>query len=255
LHSSSYLNQKENLEQQNSITVIGSGQSAAEIFFDLLQNMPAGSPKQLNWMTRSKSFFPMDYSKLALELTSPDYISYFYDLPEHKKTEVLRSQNTLYKGINFSLIDRIYDKIYELAEDFGALPVQLLTNMELMNVVQKDEKYYLDFFHLQQEKPFQFSSDAIILATGYKNTYPEFFNSVKERICWKDNGELDIAFNYSIDVNRSEIFVQNAELLTHGFNAPDLGMGPHRNAIIINTILGNEYYVTEKNVAFQEFGV
>ncbi|HET7118869.1 MAG TPA: SidA/IucD/PvdA family monooxygenase, partial [Hanamia sp.] len=254
-HSSSYLCQKENLAQKNSVVVIGSGQSAAEIFFDLLQKVSGDSQKQLSWVTRSKGFFPMDYSKLALELTSPDYIKHFYHLQEHKKTEVLQSQSMLYKGINFSLIDRIYDRMYELAEDFGEIPVRLLTNTELRNVTQKNGKYLLDFFHLHQEKHYQQSADIVIFATGYQNTFPDFFAPVKERICWKDNGDLDIAFNYSIDVNGSEIFVQNAELLTHGFNAPDLGMGPHRNAIIINSILGYEYYQVEKNVAFQDFGV
>lgn len=254
-HSSSYLYQKENVSQQNSIVVIGSGQSAAEIFFDQLQNLPDNPSKELTWVTRSKGFFPMDYSKLALEMTSSDYINHFYYLPEHKKTEVLQSQNTLYKGINFSLIDRIYDRMYELAEEFGEIPVRLLTNMELRNVKEKDGNYLLDFSHLQQEKHCQRSTDIVILATGYQNAFPNFFAPVKERICWKDNGDLDIAFNYSIDTNRSEIFVQNAELLTHGFNAPDLGMGPHRNAIIINTILGFEYYQVEEHVAFQDFGV
>jgi hypothetical protein len=38
---------------------------------------------------------------------------------------------------------------------------------------------------------------------------------------------------------------------THGFNAPDLGMGPYRNAIILNTILGYEYFPLEKDVPFQ----
>jgi lysine N6-hydroxylase len=254
-HSSSYLYQKENLAQQDSVVVIGSGQSAAEIFFDLLQNVSGDSPKELTWITRSKGFFPMDYSKLALELTSPDYINHFYNLPEHKKSEVLQSQSMLYKGINFSLIDRIYDKMYELAEESGEIPVRLLTNMVLRNVTEKNEKFLLDFFHLQQEKHYHQFANIVILATGYQNAFPNFFDAIKNRICWKDNGDLDIAFNYSIDTNRSEIFVQNAELLTHGFNAPDLGMGPHRNAIIINSILGYEYYVTEKNVAFQEFGI
>ncbi|HET7115477.1 MAG TPA: SidA/IucD/PvdA family monooxygenase [Hanamia sp.] len=254
-HSASYLYQKENLAQQNAVTVIGSGQSAAEIFFDLLQNVSGDSKKQLSWVTRSKGFSPMDYSKLALELTSPDYIKHFYHLPEHKKTEVLQSQSMLYKGINFSLIDRIYDRMYELAEDFGEIPARLLTNMELRNVTEKNGKYLLDFFHLHQEKHYRQSTDIVILATGYQNTFPDFFAPVEERICWKNNGDIDIAFNYSIDVNRSEIFVQNAELLTHGFNAPDLGMGPHRNAIIINSIMGYEYYQVEKNVAFQNFGV
>lgn len=254
-HSSSYLYHKENLVQQKSVAVIGSGQSAAEIFFDLLQYISSVTDKELMWITRSNGFFPMDYSKLALEMTSPDYITYFYHLPEHRKRDVLQSQSMLYKGINFSLIDRIYDKMYELAEDFGEIPVRLLTNVELRNLTGENGKYLLDFFHVQQGKYYQQYADIVILATGYQNTTPDFFSTVRERICWKDNGELDVAFNYSIDENRSEIFVQNAEQLTHGFNAPDLGMGPHRNAIIINSILGYEFYQTERDIAFQDFGV
>lgn len=254
-HSSSYLCQKEDLAQQDSVVVVGSGQSAAEIFFDLLQNIPAGSSKQLSWITRSKGFLPMDYSKFSLEMTSPDYISHFYYLPGHKKAEVLQRQDMLYKGINFSLIDRIYDRLYELAEEFGAMPVTLLTNMELRNVTHEQKGYLLDFFHSEKEKQCLKYADAVILATGYQSAFPLFFGPVKERICWKENGDLDIAFNYSIDTSRSGIFVQNAELLTHGFNAPDLGMGPHRNAVIINSILGYGYYQVEKNVAFQSFGV
>ncbi len=254
-HSSSYLHHKENIAQQESVAVIGSGQSAAEIFFDLLQYISPDSDKELIWITRSRGFFPMDYSKIALEMTSPDYISYFYNLPEHRKRDVLQSQSMLYKGINFSLIDRIYDKMYELAEDFGEIPVRLLTNVELKNLNGENGKYLLDFFHVQQGKYYQQYADIVILATGYQSTTPDFFSTVKERICWKNNGELDVAFNYSIDENRSEIFVQNAEILTHGFNAPDLGMGPHRNAIIINSILGYEFYQTERDIAFQDFGV
>lgn len=254
-HSSSFLCHKESLLEKDSVVIIGSGQSAAEIFYDLLQSLPAHSPKQLSWITRSKRFFPMDYSKLSLEMTSPDYISYFYHLPEHKKADVLYSQDMLYKGINFSLLSRIYDRLYELSEEMGEVPVKLLTNMELQNITQEKERYLLDFFQVEQEKCYRQAADAVIFATGYQSTPCKFYEPVKERIRWKANGELDINFNYSIDVNGDEIFVQNAELLTHGFNAPDLGMGPHRNAIIINSILGYEYYVTEKNVAFQEFGV
>lgn len=254
-HSSSYLNHKESLLKKNSVVIIGSGQSAAEIFYDLLQSMPVQFSKQLSWITRSKRFYPMDYSKLTLEMTSPDYISYFYHLPGHKKADVLHSQDMLYKGINFSLLSRIYDRLYELSEEMGEVPVKLIANTELQNVIQEKEWYLLDFFQVEQEKYYRQAADAVIFATGYQSTPCKFFEPVKERIRWKTNGELDIDFNYSIDIEGSEIFVQNTELLTHGFNAPDLGMGPHRNAIIINSILGYEYYVTEKKIAFQDFGV
>ena len=60
--------------------------------------------------------------------------------------------------------------------------------------------------------------------------------------------------DYSIDQQRS-IFVQNAETHSHGFNAADLSLGPYRNAVIINSILGNNHYPTDHRTTFQQFGM
>ncbi|MEO9020986.1 MAG: SidA/IucD/PvdA family monooxygenase [Ginsengibacter sp.] len=254
-HSSSYLYHKKNILNKDSVVLVGSGQSAAEIFFDLLQYLPSDSLKKVSWLTRSKRFFPMDYSKLSLEMTSPDYIDYFYHLPEHRKRKALKNQDMLYKGINIALINRIYDKLYELSDEIGEVPVRLMANMELQNITQATDQYTLEFYQAEQQKYYQHTSATVILSTGYQRASCNFLEPVKERIQWTKEEDFDINFNYSIDVGSREIFVQNAELYTHGFNAPDLGMGPHRNAIIINTILGYEYYSTEKSVAFQDFGV
>ena len=61
--------------------------------------------------------------------------------------------------------------------------------------------------------------------------------------------------NYGIGVEPGEIFVQNAELHTHGFTSPDLGMAAYRNSTILREILGWEYYPVETSIAFQEFGL
>ncbi|MGF1761750.1 lysine N(6)-hydroxylase/L-ornithine N(5)-oxygenase family protein, partial [Photobacterium sagamiensis] len=53
LHSADYLRSKENVLKKKSITVVGSGQSAAEVFEDLL-NEQENHGYQLNWYTRSK---------------------------------------------------------------------------------------------------------------------------------------------------------------------------------------------------------
>ena len=58
--------------------------SAAEIFYDLSQSRSG----KLHWFTRSTCFFPIDYSKLTLEMSTPDYIDYFYALPERKKETI-----------------------------------------------------------------------------------------------------------------------------------------------------------------------
>ena len=52
----------------------------------------------------------------------------------------------------------------------------------------------------------------------------------------------------------TRIRVLNAEEHTHGFVAPDLGMGAFRNAVVLNTVTGREVYPVETSIAFQQFG-
>lgn len=243
LHSAEYLFRKEKLLHQNKITIIGSGQSAAEIFYDLLQHYGG----ELSWFTRSDGFFPMDYSKFALEKTSPEYIDHFYSLVDTVKPAVLSKQNHLYKGIDMELIRAIYD----LLDDKKSDNIHLHPNCELLSIANEFE---LGFSHNELHRPFQHNCDAVILATGYHCVIPPFIKPISDNIQWNDKKQFRINRNYSVDKNNS-VFIQNAELLTHGFNAADLGMGPYRNAIILNSILGYEHYPMEKNVAFQTFGL
>ena len=111
----------------------------------------------------------------------------------------------------------------------------------------------LHFYHTQQEKVFTSVADAVVLATGYTYYIPSFLEPVKELIQWREDGLYNTRLNYSIDKD-SRIFIQNAELHSHGFNAADLGMGAYRNAIILNTILGYEHFQIEHNTTFQTFG-
>lgn len=242
-HSAEYLYKKEKITELDSIAIVGSGQSAAEIFYDLLQCYNG----ELNWFTRSKRFFPMDYSKLTLEMSTPDYIDYFFSLPERKKQSILASQDSLYKGINHSLINDIYDLLLD-----KNLPYESLhPNCELKKINDNGE---LTFLHTELEKTFVHSTSAVILATGYQPMVPDCIKPLRPYIQLNNHGIYKANLDYSIDDNKS-IFIQNAEQSTHGFNASDLSLGPYRNAVIINTILGYEYYTVEKEITFQKFGL
>lgn len=254
IHTSAYLNSREELLRQKSVTVIGSGQSAAEIFNDLLPETEKGM--QLNWYTRPDRFFPMEYSKLTLELTSPEYVDYFFNLPAEKRKQVLAQQNQLFKGINYDLINQIFDKLYELSVDNDHLNVHLSTNSELKAITTTENgKYDLRFYHTQQEQEFIQQTDFVIMATGYTYREPQFLNGINHRISRNADNLYNVGRNYAIDIHGDEIFVQNAELHTHGFVTPDLGMGAYRNSLIINTIMGREVYTIEKKIAFQKFGL
>ncbi|SEB44335.1 lysine N6-hydroxylase [Tenacibaculum sp. MAR_2009_124] len=254
-HSSNYLFEKEELQKTKSITVIGSGQSAAEIFHDLLQDIDE-KDYELNWITRSPRFFPLEYSKLTLEMTSPEYVDYFYNLPSEKRDDLIRNQKHLYKGINQDLINDIHNTLYT-KQSYATEPlkVSLRTNTELINSTQKDDQISLELHQVEEDKYFEKNTEGLVLCTGYHYKMPEFIEGVTDRIGWDTQGRYDVQRNYTIDKNHNEIFVQNVELYTHGFVTPDLGMACYRNSYIIKEITGKEYYPVEKNIAFQQFGV
>jgi lysine N6-hydroxylase len=77
---------------------------------------------------------------------------------------------------------------------------------------------------------------------------------VQDRIARDSSGRFAVNRNYSTGVEPGEIFVQNAELHTHGFVTPDLGMGAYRNSCILREMTGREVYPVERSIAFQEFG-
>jgi lysine N6-hydroxylase len=82
---------------------------------------------------------------------------------------------------------------------------------------------------------------------------PQAFGPIADRIAWDGSGRFAVRRDYSVDTTGQGIYVQNAELHTHGFVAPDLGMAAYRNSCIIRELLGREHYPIEKSIAFQEF--
>ncbi|HCN50352.1 MAG TPA: alcaligin biosynthesis protein [Chryseobacterium sp.] len=250
IHTSEYLNHKEQILNAGSVSIIGSGQSAAEIFQDLLPETEESF--FMSWFTRPDRFFPMEYSKLTLELTSPEYVDHFYHMPPSQRKATLAKQPPLYKGINFDLINDIFDTLYGMSVGNEPLYVALKPSCQLDSISPEGNSYALNFTHVQDNVTFTHISDYIILATGYKYKEPKFLKGIENLIQRNEDGLFEVSRYYTVD-HAKNIFVQNAELHTHGFVTPDLGMGAYRNALIINAVAGKEVYKVEKRIAFQEF--
>ena len=180
IHSADYLRNKAQLQQRDSITIVGSGQSAAEVFHDLLRDS-AGHDYSLADHALA-ALFQMENTKLTLELISPDYTEYFYDLPEARRRQILAQQSSLYKGINASLINQIYDLLDEKIHD-GDRRYTLLTNSELRAPLRRAQaRYHLEFQHVDYAQPFSHVTDGLVLATGYAHSIPACINPIHDRI-------------------------------------------------------------------------
>jgi lysine N6-hydroxylase len=254
LHNADYLLRKSELQSKASITIVGSGQSAAEIYYELLQEMDVYG-YQLNWVTRSGRFFPLEYTKLTLEMTSPEYVDYFHELPQEQRDGLIKSQKNLYKGINSELIDAIYDLLYTKSLS-GLVDTKLLTHSALKAASWNPSAaaHTLQLRHEEQGRDYTLETEAVILATGYSYREPGFLAGIQARIARDSRGRFAVDRNYSTGVEPAEIFVQNAELHTHGFVTPDLGMAAYRNSCILREMTGTEVYPLERSIAFQQFG-
>lgn len=259
-HSAHFLDRWEHCRRVRSITVVGSGQSAAEVFYALLQEQDDYGYR-LDWFTRSPGFFPMEYSKLGLEHFSPDYIRHFHSLSQQQRDAKLAGQDLLYKGISASTIAAIYDLLYERTVGGRPIPARLLshTAIEAIEPVADGEnRYRLHCRHRDHHQPFDHHTDVVILATGYTHRIPNCLSKLRPLIRWDERNRYLVGADYRLHLNEAtdnHIYVQNGELHTHGVGAPDLGLGTHRNAVIINALAGREVYpVSERNV-FQQFGL
>lgn len=252
-HSSQYLEKREHL-RAGSILLVGSGQSAAEIFYDQL-NSPSINNKNLLWYTRSQGFLSMENTKFAYELSTPEYIDYFYNLPGANKKRILKLQDYFYKGINEGLVNAIYDILYERMLEQVNNNITMMANTEVSHInSKKKNKLKVRLYQTQQEREFYIDADWIILATGYESVRPKFiFNLCQHNSCKTGMG-LKIDRNYSVR-NLPGIYMQNAELESHGFSAADLSLGAYRNAVILNSILKCNYFNIEKKSTFQKFGI
>lgn len=252
IHSAQYLFEREALQRKRSLAVVGSGQSAGEIFLDLLEGIDEHG-YALTWITRSPRFFPLDYTKLTLEMTSPEYVDHFHDLPAPVRERLGQEQKQLYKGIDADLIDEIFHTLYRKHRR-GRPLARLLTNTELLRARQDDGCLELQLRQTEADERFALQAEGLVLATGYRHQVPAFLDPVADRIAWDEQGRYDVARDYTIDRERGRVFVQNGELHTHGFTAPDLGMAAYRNSCIIRSLLGREVYGVERSIAMQEFG-
>ncbi|MFQ3544910.1 lysine N(6)-hydroxylase/L-ornithine N(5)-oxygenase family protein [Halobacillus rhizosphaerae] len=256
-HTSDYLGKKQEWGRDQSVVVIGSGQSAAEVFLDVAKTQKEGKGN-LQWYTRSKGFFPMEYSKLGLEYFSPDYTDFFYPLPQSKKDKLIQDQDLLYKGISAETIAQIYDHLYEQSIGNVSPNILLQAMTEMTSIYKTDTGWRLDGFHRLKEEKVAADTDIVVLGTGYRPALPDFLSKLEEWIPKDEHKRYFIKKDYSLENQihaEGKIFVQNGELHTHGVGAPDLGLGAYRNAVIINQMAGREVYPVHSKNVFQTFGV
>ncbi|MFC9430307.1 lysine N(6)-hydroxylase/L-ornithine N(5)-oxygenase family protein [Streptomyces sp. NPDC056987] len=259
LHSAEYRAHRARLAGLDDVTVVGAGQSGAEVVLDLLRHQDgggAGGP-YVRWLARTPAFAPMEYSKIGLEHFTPDYIRYFRALPEARRERLVREQWQLYKGVSEETLGEIHDELYERTIGGTEPRAALHPGVAVEAAERGADGYVLTCRHTEQDERFEVRTSAVVSATGYEAARPDFLDGLAKLVDWDERGRYRIDGDYRVALDprvSGTLYVQNAELHTHGVGAPDLTLGAWRAATILNAVAGRTVLRVPERAAWTTFG-
>ena len=147
--------------------IVGASQSALEILLDLPAKLPRS---QCVGVTRSLGFKQKDLSPFTETVYEPDFVDMFYGAGEATRanslSELWRSN---YGAADHDIIDQLNFRLYE-QKVTGRKTIQLLCNSEIVSVADADGKVTLELRDRYSGETRFETFDAVICATGYKNT-------------------------------------------------------------------------------------
>ncbi len=111
---------------------------------------------------------------------------------------------------------------------------------------------------MPQDRTFDVTTDRVVAATGYSAERPACLDPLVELVEWDARGRYQVGEDYRIalgDGVPGGLYAQNAEMHSHGVGAPDLGLGAHRAARILNSVTGRNSFPLPERSAFTTFGV
>lgn len=172
------------------------------------------------------------------------------------KDDLIPNQDLLYKGIDPETSAEIYDLLYRRSVGGRDPDVGLFAMTEVRDIEAVNDAYALDCHQWQAEESFVHESEVVILGTGYERPIPEFLNPMEDAIEWDEKGRFEVTEDHRLAVDvPGDVFLQNAEVHTHGVGVPDLGLGCYRNAKFVNRLVGREVYPGDVDTVFQDFSV
>ncbi len=135
------------------------------------------------------------------------------------------------------------------------ITIQPLT--EVKRIEKNDQGYLLKSKQWQEETEFDYQTEKVILATGYKPNIPDWFmKRYEDEVVWEDEKLFKVKRNYELtfkEPKENKFYIVTNLEHSHGTAATNLGLAVQRNMEIINDLTGEMRFNTQKSQIFQQF--
>lgn len=228
-----------NNEKDYHFIIVGSGQTAADILYYLINRYPHA---KVTTAMREFAFKPQDDTHFVNQLFFPDVVNMFYSLPEEKRNILFRRHSDVtHSAADIDLLPLLYDAVYQ-DKVTGANRIQFKSFSELVATSNEDDRASAIFRNVMNDTSFELSADAIILATGYERKMPIPLLSKVDP--WLEMGEHGYDFERFYAIRRKTGFHPRIYPLgyceqTHGFSEVLLSLLPLRSQEVLEDIMSS----------------
>ena len=243
-HSHQFLSRIETLYPDHSaphrFVVVGSGQSAAEIFHYLMSSYPNA---EVTAALRRFAYKPADDSDFVNEIFFPHMVSFLYGLPETRRRAILREHNdTNYSAVDLDLIKLIYQALYDRMI-VGDERLAIRPFLEIRGLRTTGSGVIAEFFNSANESLELLEVDGVILATGYEREKRHPLLSELDPYLVANATGYCVQRDYRLLTKPAfapGIFFQGFCEETHGLSDTLLSVLPARSYEIFQALLGNQ---------------
>lgn len=226
------------------VTVIGGGQSGAEILLGLMDGI-WGEPKSITWISRRPNFEPLDETPFTNQYFTPGYVRAFQTLDESRRRELVRYQKLASDGISPDTLNALYQRLYEYPLAHPDRPAPDLLPGRSLYAVSDGAPMQLLSRNQLDERFEETRADRIILCTGFEHRLPECLEPLTDKLDLDHTGQPRPDTHFSLHWDGPEdrhIYAVNQGRYSHGIAESQLSLMCWRSAVIVNHLTGDERY-------------
>ncbi|GLI80676.1 hypothetical protein PoHVEF18_009033 [Penicillium ochrochloron] len=256
MHSSKYCTGLPNVLKNESapynIAVVGSGQSAAEIFHDLQRRYPNS---RTTLILRDTALRPSDDSPFVNEIFNPERVEKFYQLPqEERHARIAKEKATNYSVVRLELIEEIYNSMYlqrvhnpdESTWQHRILPERKVARIEHHNPAHRMRIHVKSVKDDASDGKEVLEVDALMVATGYqRDAHEQLLEQVRGlrpvgQTAWAPGRDYRVELDGGKVAAGAGIWLQGCNEKTHGLSDSLLSILAVRGGEIVSSVFGDE---------------
>jgi L-ornithine N5-oxygenase len=235
IHSTGYRSRVAALSRNRPwrVAVIGSAESAAEMFRALQDDLPRC---EIVWVVRSIGLKKYDTNKFVNELFYSSFVDDFYHARPEVRAQILREMHrTNYSGVAAGFLERLYCDLY-LDKLTGRDRKRVVTMSEVTAAREADRSAVLELTDRKTGAVTELPCDLVCLGTGFVREMPSMIRRLASSL-GLDEVVVDRRYRLVLgEPSTAACYLQGVNEATHGIADSLLSVLAHRAATITRDI-------------------